>query len=56
MLGSLLLIAALGIVFIVRREVQGRPVFQPIIKNRSTGIDMGSTTAARTSEIKADSV
>ena len=55
-LGSLLLIAALGIVFIVRREVQGRPVFQPIIKNRSTGIDMGSTTAARTSEIKADSV
>ena len=55
-LGGLLLITALGFVFIVRREVQGRPVFQPILKNRSTGIDMGSTTAGRTSEIKADSV
>ena len=53
-LGGLLLITALGFVFIVRREVQGRPVFQPILKNRSTGIDM--TTAGRTSEIKADSV
>ena len=55
--GTLLLLAAVIIFYITRREVQGRPVFQPIIRRRPQGIDMTTVTSAAVSEVgKADKV
>ena len=45
------------IFYITRREVQGRPVFQPIVRRRPQGIDMTTVTSAAVSEVgKADKV
>ena len=57
-LGGFLVIFALVIIFLTRREMQGRPTFQPITKRPGHTLGGGgggsSTTASRTADEVSD--